>query len=232
MTMKPMEELRSIYANHWPSLVQLLHRQAVERKLSNPLLVDFEAHGYYEAPTKLVVVGQQTFGYCGTLGETLSGDPIACLLEEYRQFNLGHSYTKSPFWRGSHELCQKLNPDSGAPGFLWTNLVKLDEDGKRPSIDVENALARVFDVLADEIRLAEPDVVVFFTGPNYDRRLVQSFPRCEFRPVAPGIGERDLAHLSYPGLPALSFRTYHPNYLVRSKRWAHIGRIAALVQRG
>ena len=53
-----------------------------------------------------------------------------------------------------------------------------------PNPDVEELLAHHFSVLPKEIELAEPHVVVFFTGrTKNDGRLKSAFPGIQFHPV-------------------------------------------------
>jgi hypothetical protein len=59
---------------------------------------------------------------------------------------------------------------------VWTNLNKLDQRATRPTPDVEATLLEKFPVVIREIEITQPDVVVFFTGPAYDRLLSNAFP--------------------------------------------------------
>jgi hypothetical protein len=124
-----------------------------------------------------------------------------------------------------------LNGDGNDRRFLWANLVKIDEDCKQPGKDVEDFMATAFNVLPTEISLAAPDVVVFLTGPYYDSRLALTFHGCEFKAVK-GRDKRTLSLLKHPDLPSRSYRTYHPGYLRRSKKWDIIAEIAQLATAG
>lgn len=185
--------------------------------VSSPLLIRVP-EGYESNPRKLMVVGQQTFGW----GSPEHSGTVEKLMEGYGEFDLAASYRPSPFWTASHELHKALNPDSPPRTFLWSNLVKVDQEGRRPDPAVEDAVARL-DLLAMEIEVTQPDVVVFFTGPSYDLRLAATFAGIGFTEIAPGI-----TTLKHPILPARSFRTYHPAYLRRSGKWEILSELAAL----
>jgi hypothetical protein len=71
------------------------------------------------------------------------------------------------------------------------------------------------DVIKKEISVFEPDVVIFFTGPNYDDIMKDVFGPLALSPVHDDFSVRQLARVESESLPTLSFRTYHPNYLWR-----------------
>jgi len=209
--------LMQIYRERWPALVDALGAAVRDRGLSKPQLVDLNAFGgsYWRASVRLFVVGQQTNGW----DDKIPWDPdpsraVPPLLQMYADFELGRSYWWTAFWAGSHCLCRQLSPDGPANGFVWSNLVKVDKGGRRPGRDIEDVVCSEFGVLPEEIRLARPDVVVFFTGPYYDDRLRATFSGCEFVEVS-GWPDRRLATLKHRGLPARSYRTYHPGAMPR-----------------
>jgi len=70
-------------------------------------------------------------------------------------------------------------------------------------------------ILVAEIKILAPKVCIFFTGYHFDGRIKNIFPEIEFTEVE-GFTKNQLSHLKHPNLPAMSFRTYHPNYLRRS----------------
>jgi hypothetical protein len=72
----------------------------------------------------------------------------------------------------------------------------------------------------DELEILAPHVCIFFTGPYYDEIINSTFSGIEYEPVK-GIPERELAALHHPKLPS-TFRTYHPNYLWRSRKKRYI----------
>lgn len=77
-----------------------------------------------------------------------------------------------------------------------------------------NWQAVAMNFILNEIRLTKPDVVLFFTGPNYDDLLLNVFDDIQFRSVSDK-SCRQLAVVSSKYLPEKSLRTYHPGYLWR-----------------
>jgi len=178
---------------------------------SSPHLI-FVPDGYAAVTARLMIVGQQTNGWENGI---FSSDPsgVEAVMRLYADFNLGKKWKRSPFWQAAHKLFRLLNPDGPERSFLWSNLVKVDQNGHRPNADLEEKVCALR-ILHEEISITKPDVVVFFTGPEYDQRLKKTFPSVRYVPDS-----RLLAKLKHPEFPALSFRTYHPNYLRRSHKW-------------
>jgi hypothetical protein len=190
--------------------------------------MDPSAHGYLDSPRRLLVVGQETFGW----GEDFKPDLDASAgvercLDRYRRFEVGAQYLRSPFWVAARWFQEALNPAAPPSAFLWTNLCKVDEGQRRPPADVQSLLLERFDLLAEELRLTSPEVVLFLTGPCYDDMLRAQLPGVEFVPVG-GHPARTLSRLRHRDLPERSFRTYHPGYLRRARKWGVLEDIGAL----
>jgi hypothetical protein len=225
------QRLTETYRKRWPALIEGLGAFSTRRKISRPFLMNLDAHEYAAAQVKLMVVGQQTYGWGEDIPrKALATDGIDRLLGLYDDFGLGKDYGRSPFWAAAHSTYRALNPDAPENGFLWNNVLKLDEGGERPDADVEALQAKVFNVLADELDIAQPHAVVFFTGPTYDGALEAALPGIAFEKVR-GYDQRELAQVRHPKLPPAGFRTYHPGYLRRAGRWALVERLPALIRR-
>ena len=84
---------------------------------------------------------------------------------------------------------------------------------------VEDSVAQL-GLLEAEVRILKPDVAVFFTGPEYDARLQTTFPDVRFVRR-----DDEVTQLRSNLLPEKSFKTYHPTYLRRAKKWNALDRI-------
>jgi len=236
--------LFEMYEEHWPRLRKALDLKGVntiQEKISYPLLIHVFPE-YQKMKIKLFIVGQQTKGwgwngvadYLGTskwddFVEKLDDDNsveqfVKELTKIYMGFHLGEKYYRSPFWRSSHKLFRGLNPSGPEYGFLWSNLVKVDQHQKRPRSSIEEIVFNLFPVIPLEIEITRPDVVVFFTGPYYDQRLMQTFNRLGFDKIE-GYDEETLSRLTHNGLPKNSFRTYHPNWFIRSGKSRELDKV-------
>lgn len=213
-------------------------------RLGPPLLLSMTAD-YQHAARRVLVIGQETFGWQWTAQLTQSYpayphdwpfEPICswndfvdndcgvdALLWAYEQFAFGlrqpHTH-RSPFWSAFREI-----QAWSAVGVMWTNLIRSDFENASilaaPLIIQEFLHAQETDLLKREIECLKPDVCVFFTGPNYDHYIDRKWPGCQRLPVGQA-PLRELARLSHPELPYACFRTYHPAYLRRTHRWPWI----------
>jgi hypothetical protein len=204
------EALLDTYRKYWPGLLEMLSRPHIrDSRVSCPLLLHVP-EAYPASRCKLLVIGQQTRGWAQPGDNT-----IETLQGKYDRFHLGEHLLRTPFWQACHKLAGALNGDELRYDFLWSNLIRVDQDRRRPDPLVEDEIGRVFPVLPREIEITQPDVVVFFTGPLYDARLLNTFPGLEIFKAA-GYKIQALARLRHPGLPYQSYRTYDPAYLRRA----------------
>ena len=216
--------LRNLYIRQWSALQEVAAGGA---DISAPYLA-WVHPDYEQADIKLVVVGKETNGWGErSLAGRVSSEAVDILMREYQDFQLGTHYRgRASFWTPVHELYRRLNPTGPTLGFVALNASVVDQDCSTPNADVRSALIRT-GLLPEEIRILEPNVVVFHTGPEYETWLDGWFPGLN------RVGDAWLARLAATGLPALSFRTYHPMYLnYRSERSAIYDRIEDAVHRG
>lgn len=198
-------QLASLCVERWPQLRAIL---GAHNDLSAPYLA-WVHPDYDEAPVRLVVVGKEPNGW-GDRNEALAAAPQAAvksLQAEYRRFRLGVDYAgRGSYWTPVHELYRRFNPGGGRFGFVALNASKMDQAESTPSPLIRSWIIRTH-LLPDEIRVLEPHVVVFHTGPSYEEWLDGWFPGLT------RTGDQWLARLRAPGLPDHSYRTYHPQYL-------------------
>ena len=203
---------RKLYLELWPRLESLLRAHP---EMSPPLLLN-PPDDYQGQRIHLFVVGQETATWYDDLLRGKEGNAaIDTLMHIYKNdFRLGQIHP-TPFWQAVRDLERALGIEKGA--ILWSNLNKADQNGGRPSPALEVALLESFPALRREIAVAQPDAVVFFTGPRYDDLLTSIFSGIRF--AASGFPERVFAKVIHPALPDRSFRTYHPKYLRIRKMW-------------
>jgi hypothetical protein len=118
---------------------------------------------------------------------------------------------------GTGNVCRERNSNDADKCFrsiVWTNVFKIGMHGKgNPDSRMEKFLSRgrIGGLLADEITLLKPDLVLFFTGPNYDPVLEQMLPGVEIK------NQGRIAKIDWPKVKFNGFRTDHPGYWTRSK---------------
>ena len=211
-------------------------KEDIETKMSPPLLIN-PTKKWFESNKRILVVGQETLKWKKDwLGINSFSDfrrvpeSIVKLQDAYDDFCFAETSKKhknNPFWRAYRAIRNAF--DSSERGIetnvLWTNLYKCSNDGKswygkkdasaRKSVEDE-----LQGILLEEIKILEPTDIIIFTGPRYDHYLNQSLNgNIEFAPINDQFSTRQLAKFCINGLSIPGFRTYHPNYLQRSKNW-------------
>jgi hypothetical protein len=162
---------------------------------------------YKNQQNRLLIVGQETFGWYYHL------DDLAKQMTVYEDFNLGEEYYSSPFWNVIRKIERILGKEPYSSA--WTNISKYDHNEWRPIGEFANTISKLDDILIQEIKIIQPKICLFFTGPSFDNRLENIYEGLQFAQVDT-FDLRTLAKLVHPELPALTFRSYHPNYLRRS----------------
>jgi hypothetical protein len=219
--------------------------KSLRARASAPLLLSLHSK-WSKCPTKLLIVGQETNGWglnatsSGTLALNtleefaLSASGVSAMISAYKTFDFARTYhnRNSAFWRAFRYLEDEV---AEAPcSAMWTNLFKVDVSGsvlKNCKVKHRRLLrAAQSGLLAEEIRLLKPQIVVFFTGPHYDDELIDAFPDVTLSQLLPSRDAREAALVHSAALPVCSIRTYHPTYLQRSRRWSLLEEVAAAVQ--
>jgi len=222
------------YQEEWDALLNnRLTLEVGDDEPTNPLLLEVPS-AYLAADYRVMIFGQETNGWEGVFPHD---GGIVHMLQTYRTF-----YTSDQcycyggqFWNGTSKLIDalraQLEPSGKTLAIMWNNLIKVGKaDAKGlPSnaiLDWEN---RWFDVVSFEVKELNPNLVVFFTGPNYDKFIVRIFDDAEFQ----GINERpkrQLARVKSLRLPVDSIRTYHPTYLWRHGFYEYLAEIVGAVR--
>ncbi|MBI5528462.1 MAG: hypothetical protein HY897_19185 [Deltaproteobacteria bacterium] len=229
------DDLKGLYLQHIVFLVEAMKSLPQEQLdgFSGPLLMKcpWETE-YRESRKRLLIVGQQTNGWEPTFRDILAltaREIVENGMEHYEAFRMGRDYINTPIFLCPHFLHSVINGPVKKPSFMWTNVWKIDFGGNSIGQGTQDAVIGSFDVLKDEVRILKPDVVVFFTGHYYDDAIARQFPGVEFQGIE-GVGRAGLAKLSHESLPDLTFRTYHPGFLIRGNKRQKQNYFQALLQ--
>jgi hypothetical protein len=138
---------------------------------THPLLLKVSQR-YCDAPWRIMVVGQQTDTWYNDRNARTHADPVGMLMDTYAESDLARPFKKrsSPYWWASHHIASTLNGNLEWD-FVWTDLVRIDQHRARPHQQLEAQFCAM-NLLARERELLVPDVVIFFTGPSYEQRLL------------------------------------------------------------
>lgn len=222
------ERLFSLYHNHMQALDALyadLDAKCVE-DYAGPLLPYCWEELYLRSQHRLVMIGQETNGwYCDYMK---SDGEIRKNIEVYKNFQLG-AECNSTFWLYAHRFNLELNGFDDL-NFIWMNVNKFGRNtGKgKPEQVVLDDEVHYYNLLAEELEILQPDVCLFFTGPNYDEDIRLKISDIEYHEFA-GYSVRNVARLRSKHLPKHSYRTHHPGYGNRISE-TYIGILNAILQ--
>lgn len=228
--MNVKQNLIELYESKFKGNKELLEF-TIENELYGPLLMTSIENGYDKAKFKILIVGQEA----GWSDAKIVLDNVSDLIRSYEDFKMANNFPQhnSPFWRATKLIINMLSPDSevkdGLVNYLWTNVSKYSDDGDPIPFESQIEIIRLCNLLPDEVEILMPDLIIFFSGPNYDSMLQEQFGKeLTFERVFEHIPEKEIAHLKHPLLfPKIhAIRTYHPNSLQRMNKWFYLDLIA------
>jgi hypothetical protein len=212
------KQLKELYASKWDVVIAaLLEIENVEESMkpTNPYLLYIKDEDeWINADFRVMIFGQQTNNWHDSPCKNIED-----VLKKYDVFfNDGSQSYGGQFWNGFYRFKDMLNkkyPDKKTC-FLSNNIVKIEKRGKKghQTSNVRDVEDKYFHVIPDEIRILQPNVLLFVTGPFYDNCVKKNFNGVVYSSIEP-YKERQLAKLSIPDID-FAFRTYHPNYLWRT----------------
>lgn len=218
---KTNQKLLELYQGKYPKLSQLLieknHSLKHSDKATNPLMLKVDEK-YANAELKIMFFGQETnYWYSEKNKGEFHGEiePIFNLYEEFYLSNNCYSYG-GQFWNGIGRFGSLLEKEVDKKvGLIWNNVIKIGKCGiGTPFASIQEIQFEHFNVIQKEIEILNPDILVFFSGPNYDGHIKRTFGNLGRKSIS-GFTERQLCELNVlETVPA--FRTYHPNYLWRN----------------
>ncbi|SIS64850.1 uracil-DNA glycosylase family protein [Salimicrobium flavidum] len=205
------QQLYELYERKWEELQREIYALSGEERPTHPLLLKVPDEAAYEqADMKVMIVGKETNDWEGRFGKHSLTD----LQEFYADFLANDTKAKHTlFWRYPQELFSSLQ-ERGSVSFVWNNIYKIGKAGKKgkPSRSVRNINQQSFQVFKEELEILKPDIVLFLTGPGYDKVLKSYLPGLTHESMAEGT-KREMVRCIHPSLPSIALRTYHPQYL-------------------
>ena len=203
--MEPHAGLRDLYSAYWNDFKALID-VSKPHKLNGPYLCS-PSKDYWDSKVKIVFVGQETNGWNPK-------DDVLKQMEVYSNFGVAKNYKRGAFWQIIRKIEKAINDKKY--GCASLNLNKFDVNGKRPGKSYLSQLEKFDHILMAEILLLEPDAVIFFTGPDYDRRLLKLLNAELLKVNDFEIGE--FAEITSPQIKFKAIRTIHPQRIRRLGR--------------
>src|SRR3989338_4702920 len=124
------QKLLSFYQNKWGQISGIL---STNEKISYPLILSVP-DAYVESKTKLMIVGQQPYGwgFKKDVGRDEKWNSPEVLMQWHIDYYCGTKDLGSPFWQAAIELYHHLNPSGSPIGFITSNLIATDQWNNRP----------------------------------------------------------------------------------------------------
>jgi hypothetical protein len=219
------KKLYSLYAQTHASISKVADKYnrkscIKEERTAYPLFIKSNS-GYENADIKLLIFGKETNGWSNEKNKVYGSDvTLIEILNAYDNFfNKKECYKrKSNFWPRIREFINILQEknENEKIDYLWNNIVKMAYYWKVGFPDFYEDIVKKYlnKIIIKEIEILKPDYLLFFTGPTYDFVLDDIFEN----PTKEKIGkfsEREICRVKIKNVKG-SFRTYHPNYLIRS----------------
>lgn len=192
-------------------------------KMTNPLFLDIPKT-YFDAKFKIMIFGQETNGW----GDgNLNQNTVERLMEQYCKFHQNSvSFFQNSnkynviFFRAFRKISSLLDKKfgNGNSEVIWNNIVKIGKHkGKGlPDKEIMEWQEPLYELIRFEVELLKPDVVIFFTGPDYEQYIKKAFGDISYEPIQ-DYAQQKLTFIKSTHLPVNSIRTYHPGYLNRIK---------------
>lgn len=135
---------------------------------------------------------------------------------------------KTIFTRRQNQLMQQLRERLGGRRIeaIWNNVSKIGCGGvgfgkscRKPTAEIREIERKYFNVVADEVKILKPDVIIFLTGFYADNEIKEKFGITDeaFHPVKEGVF---LDRITIPGVKYAA-RTIHPSRQSRENLKLH-----------
>jgi len=236
------EQLKELYITKFSEgtpcfLQQLREKRRLDNKKERPaypLLLKINEENYHNADLRIMTFGQETNSWEHEVNSELIPidqsidfieETVVTFMDHYNRFlndKLTKKGKKSPFWNAHSKILKKLK--NSKVEIVWNNIYKIGNKSKnhnKPHSNIRQMENASFDVISKEIEILKPDVLIFFTGPNYEKRVNKKFQINKMIEVSSDISKSELAKFFLEN-GILSYRTYHPNYLQRKKKMDYL----------
>lgn len=185
---------------------------------------------YKKSKYKILFIGRETNGWMGDLNLDLDD-----CINHYKDFNLCEKGNDSPIWKYMYYVKNILMPESiGESNFLWSNVSKFCKAESGTALDISDfkMLHDNFKVLEEEIKITQPDVVIFFTGKLWDEKIQYVLSEgITFEKMHNDVSIDDLARVHGSNLPPKTYRVGHPQSMQLKKQWHIMEKIIEDIRR-
>ncbi len=214
------QKLEELYVSKWENLKNYLN-EIVENenytiKPTNPLLLKHrDCEAYENSEIRLMIIGQETNDWGGCFHKEV--DDMDEIIEIYTDFYSGYNFENHRGFFKNHfnsflKLVKNKYPEKTISCF-WNNVIKVGKanDKNIPPQYILELEQKYFSVLKDEIEIIKPNVILFYTGHNYDKYVIHHFPELVKEDII-GFNSSELQIFKLNNVD-FAFRTPHPQRL-------------------
>lgn len=215
-------QLSALYTALWPALTDNLKALDKPDEYTAPLLLQF-SHGYFkENHKRIMFFGQETRGWQNKNDDN-SLKSVEQIMQGYENYFISRNmkYMKggkliahSSFRNGVVHLKRELKKRNLAADLIWNNINKIGRHQEKSGVnkDVCAIETKFFNVIPKEVAILQPDIFIFFTGPERDHEILARFPDftlSNYNDAKP----KEFKIVMDKDNKMVGLRTYHPNYL-------------------
>ncbi len=200
------QKLKKLYETHWNDLIEC----SEGTDAAYPLLIKVNDE-YQKAKIKVMIVGQETDGWCGKLEEGKK-DTESVLNTYFNYFYKSKDKNRRPFWNRKNfkyfqeQLTKKLSTNTIS--FIWNNVSKIGKVTKgKPTKKIDELEKESFNIFEEELKILKPDIIIFTIG----RRKIP-IQHQENKPLE----DKYIFEINFINYPEIiAFSTYHPNARIK-----------------
>lgn len=208
------ERLKELYQKYWNKTRDEI---VVKKDSAFPFMINVNKR-YENASKRVMFCGQETYAWNGEEYNAVEKSSVDSIMKRYDIFVNNGGYN-SPYWNFQNRIIAD-NPEIG---FVQNNLVKIGK-AYEPGCDetIDNLAHQYFPVFKKELNILRPDLIIFLTGPNYDRKIEYNLGRFTTENC---LDKEEFSFLSSPANicfdklifsntnAPLSYRTNHPRHI-------------------
>jgi hypothetical protein len=182
---------------------------------------------------KVVIFGQETDGWHKNFPDKVSPLSVDELMDKYQEYYYkspkSSKKNKRPFWNKKNfkyfenEISKYFELQGKKSAFIWNNISKIGKTTTgKATRDIRKAELTHFKIIENELKILDPDIVIFTTGCSRDQHIKDAFgkdnvefeyPKLSFGSMSSSYETKSMvAKVNLANFPnTCSVRVEHPN---------------------